>query len=508
MTYEKIILNTERNRVDLKRKYVNLYISNPHRIPGEIVLNDSISIDPGEIDLIENIPGGIKSISWYIPGLNANTPIIIYVSNAFLKPHELTFKVEEALPVDVTNASIDVSVTNSTITIVPEAASSFRVYPQAGSTWQVDITNSLLDVNITNSIVYVDQVANSVWDINVTNSSLNVNVQNSVINVEQVTGSVWDINVTNSVLAVDVQNAVIYVDQATNSVWDINVTNSLLAVDVQNSVIYVDQVANTVWDINVTNSSLNVNVTNTVLDINVTNSVLDVNVSGTASVSIDSATITVDTALAAISTRWPAQQLEYDYTALFGSRYSDMPYVVTFNSSGDFELLNVPTWESIPVYRGYLAVSFSKPLIRLQDSRHAISAVETDETTYGTGIQFNGNDLAETDLLTIDYGATYTFDFEPWLYIHWYNQNGTSTLLANLYIRIYYSTDGTTWTLLDTISKIIGGTTAYDVWEYKEPLYRNITARYIKYTAEIINYSDSDTAIDLRVQKHFLWRLV
>lgn len=534
MTYEKIILNKPRGHIDLTRQYKNLYINNPNKIQGEIVLNHGVSINPFDIDLIENIPGGVKTIDWDIPGLSANNFIILYASNAFLKPHELTFKVEEALPVDVTNAQIDVNVNNATFTIIPEAASSFRVYPQSNSTWSVDITNSLLDVNITNSILYIEQVENSVWDINVTNSNLNVTIQNneldvnitnsvldtnitnSVIIVDQVDNSVWDINVTNSELAVNVTNSVlntnitnsvIVVDQADSTVWDINVTNSLLAVDVQNSVIYVEQVQNSVWDINVTNSSLDVNITNTVLDINVTNSVVDVNISGTASVSIDEATITLDSAIAAINTRWPAQQLEYEYSALFGSRYADMPWVVTFNSSGDFELLNVPSWESIPVERGYLAVGFSKPLVRLQDSRHAISAIETDNTTYSTGTQYNGDDFPETDLLTIDYGEVINADFEPWLYYHWYNKDGADSHAVNLRIRIYYSTDGTNWTQLDEISYSEASKVDFDIWTYAEPLYRNITFRYIKYTASITNYGDSDARIDLKVQKHFIWRL-
>lgn len=49
-------------------------------------------------------------------------------------------------------------------------------------------------------------------------------------------------------------------------------------------------------DANVTNSTLDVNVTNSQLDVNVTNSTLNVAVEGVTSVSIDSATVTIDVA--------------------------------------------------------------------------------------------------------------------------------------------------------------------------------------------------------------------
>ena len=290
--YEKIVINSRNGRIELDRTFKNLYLHNPSKVTGQIVINDDRYIDPSEVDIIENVPGGITVISWSIP--NPSSPITVFLSNAFMKPHELVFKVEEAIPVDVTTPEINVNLTNGLITIIPEASSIFTIQPKAGSIFSVDITNSLLDVNITNSLIYVDQVSNSVWDINVTNSSLNVNVQNSSL----------DVNVTNSVIGVNVTNSVITVDQALDSVWDINVTNSVLAVDVQNSVlnvnvnnsvITVDQAADSVWDINVTNSVLAVNIQNTLLDVNITNSVLDVSISGTASVSIDNASISIQT---------------------------------------------------------------------------------------------------------------------------------------------------------------------------------------------------------------------
>ncbi|MBO8181101.1 MAG: hypothetical protein H0Z19_11645 [Archaeoglobus sp.] len=100
------------------------------------------------------MPSGISVISWSIP--NPTAPITVLLSNAFLKPHELVFKVEESLPVDVQNTSLDVNITNSYM--------------------DVNVTNSVLPVDIQNSSIVVEQATSSVWDINVTNSTLDVNV--------------------------------------------------------------------------------------------------------------------------------------------------------------------------------------------------------------------------------------------------------------------------------------------------------------------------------------------
>lgn len=56
------------------------------------------------------------------------------------------------------------------------------------------------------------------------------------------------------------------------------------------------EIINSQLDVYVLNSQLDVQVVNTTLDVNVTNSTLNVSVQGTASVSIDNATITVDVA--------------------------------------------------------------------------------------------------------------------------------------------------------------------------------------------------------------------
>jgi len=209
--YEKIVINSRNGRIELDRTFKNLYLHNPGRVAGQIVINDDRYIDPSEVDIIENVPGGITVISWSIP--NPGSPITVFLSNAFMKPHELVFKVEEAIPVDVTTPEINVYLTNGLITIIPEASSIFTIQPRAGSIFSVDITNSLLDVNITNSLIYVDQAENSVWDINVTNSVLAVNIQNTSLNVN-ITNSVLDVSISG-ITSVSIDNASISIQTVT-----------------------------------------------------------------------------------------------------------------------------------------------------------------------------------------------------------------------------------------------------------------------------------------------------
>jgi len=186
-----------------------------------------------------------------------------------------------SINVNVTNASFDVNVTNSLLTV------------QVSGTANVNVTNATLDVNITNSAINVPiTIAESTvtLNVNITNTSIDVNVTNAS----------FDVNVTNSVLTVSVSGTANV--NVTNST--INVVNTDLNFDVDGNLNVNLNASAITLDVNITNSTLNVNVTNSTLDVVITNSTvnvpikivdstvtLNVNVTGTASVSIDNATV-------------------------------------------------------------------------------------------------------------------------------------------------------------------------------------------------------------------------
>jgi len=86
----------------------------------------------------------------------------------------------QAAPVDVNiaNASLDVYVTNSTITIVPDTTAVFTIAPDTTAVFNIqgtvdaNITNTSLDVNVTNSTLTVN--IDGTADVNITNAQLNV----------------------------------------------------------------------------------------------------------------------------------------------------------------------------------------------------------------------------------------------------------------------------------------------------------------------------------------------
>jgi len=132
-------------------------------------------------------------------------------------------------------------------------------------------------------------------DANITNTEINAYVTNSTITIEpsstaefiikpaeavvfQIQGSV-DANITNTELDVHVTNSTITIEPGTGTVFEIKPAT--------------EAIFNIQGDVNITNTELNVNVTNSTL--NVTGDV-NATIQGTASISIDNATITVDVA--------------------------------------------------------------------------------------------------------------------------------------------------------------------------------------------------------------------
>jgi len=518
--YEKVVIKTKHNRVDFDNTYRNLYIYNPDKVAGQIVINDDKYIDPSEIDLLENIPGGVSSISWSIP--NPTSPIIVLLSNAFMKPHELIFKVEQAVPVDVqnsvlnvsiSNSILDVNITNSLITIVPESAAEFRIFPKAGTVWDINVTNSVLDVNITNSYI----------DVNINNSVLNVSVENSVLVVDQLEGAVWDINVTNSTLNVNIQNSyldvnitnsVINVTPDTGSVWtvnvqnseiDVNVTNSVLAVNVQNSyfdvnitnsVINVTPDSGSVWAVNVQNSSLNVNVTNSTLDVNITNSYLDVNIQGVASVSITDAVITVGTAIEEYRARVPGVQAEYNHAVLISTDNTDIwdfPYITGIYNSGNFELINLPSSETIPSVYNYKVYLFSKPLIRpSSDPRYSIVLDEENTTQYnpdGSYYSVPSGEYGEDDFLTIDLGSSYTNYLLVKFWID-FTISGGADITVKLVLQT--SEDNSSWSDAATLYSFTGNENSPRQTETIIKNVENISGRYLRFVYRVVNNASSE----------------
>lgn len=368
--YEKVVITQKNGRYDFDDTYRNLYIYNPYKVQGYIVINGEKHIDPSEVDLLENIPGGVSYINWSIP--NPTNPIKIFVSNAFMKPHELIFKVEEALPVDIQNTSID-----------------------------VNIQNSLLDVNITNSVINVTPDTGSVWNVNIQNSSLDVNITNSVINVSPDTDTIWNVSIQNASL-----------------------------------------------------------------DVNITNSVLDVNIQGVASVSIDEATITVDTALADIKVRYPAPQIEYDYSVIMSDSYSrslDLPFISGIYSGGTFEILNVPADESIPMTgtTNYKAITFSKQLFRPSSGKRYSITLDEETTTSSSEYTLDNSTTSTTVYpLTIDLGSVVTasgvyfigYDFK----FDWEVNDFTNVdIYGKMWIEV--SEDNSTWTAIFSNEGSSGG---------------------------------------------------
>ena len=114
--------------------------------------------------------------------------------------------------------TVDINAIASVVKIEPSEEAVFEIKPQAGVVFNIsgdvnaNITNETIDVNITNSSVTV-VVQSGTINANITNTSINVNVQNKV-DVEIKNASI-DVNVTNSVLSVSVSGqASVSIDNA------------------------------------------------------------------------------------------------------------------------------------------------------------------------------------------------------------------------------------------------------------------------------------------------------
>ena len=98
----------------------------------------------------------------------------------------VTFNIQGQVDANITNTEINAYVTNSTITITPEADAVFEIKPATGVTFNIQ------------------------GDVNITNTELNVKVTNSTLNV---TG---DVNATiQGTASVSIDNATVEVDTAT-----------------------------------------------------------------------------------------------------------------------------------------------------------------------------------------------------------------------------------------------------------------------------------------------------
>jgi len=184
-----------------------------------------------------------------------------------------TFVVTGSVDANITNTEINAYVTNTTITIEPSEGAEFIIKPAAAAVFniqgQVDanITNTELDVHVTNSTITITPEYGTVFEIRPATGVV-FNIQGSV-----------DANITNTELDVHVTNSTITITPEAEAVFEIKPSTGA--------------VFNIQGDVNITNTELDVHVTNSML--NVTGDV-NATIQGTASVSIDNATIEVGVA--------------------------------------------------------------------------------------------------------------------------------------------------------------------------------------------------------------------
>jgi len=132
-------------------------------------------------------------------------------------------------------------------------------------------------------------------DANITNTEINAYVTNSTITIEPSSTAVFEVKPSAEVVF-NIQGSVDA--NITNTELDVHVTNSTITIEPEEAAEFIIKPATGVvfqiqGDVNITNTELNVNVTNSTL--NITGDV-NATIQGTASVSIDYATITVDVA--------------------------------------------------------------------------------------------------------------------------------------------------------------------------------------------------------------------
>jgi len=122
--------------------------------------------------------------------------------------------------------TVDINAIASVVKIEPSEEAVFEIKPQAGVVFNIsgdvnaNITNETIDVNITNSSVTV-VVQSGTIDANITNTSINVNVQNEV-----------DVNITNASIDVNVKNSVLNVQVSGQA--SVSIDNASVYLNVKN----------------------------------------------------------------------------------------------------------------------------------------------------------------------------------------------------------------------------------------------------------------------------------
>ena len=225
-----------------------------------------------------------------------------------------TFVVTGSVDANITNTEINAYVTNTTITIEPSDGAEFIIKPAAAAVFNIQ-----------------GQV-----DANITNTELDVYVTNSTITIEPSSTAEFIIKPAEAVVF-NVQGQV-----------DANITNTELDVNVTNSTITITPEAEAVFEVK-PSAGVTFNIEG---DVNAT-------IQGTASVSIDNATVTIDTATirenveteGKVKTKWGSQTITSGSFAQLLAYTNTETYDVYLESVGAVGYMDSSPYN--PMYLGY-----------------------------------------------------------------------------------------------------------------------------------------------------------
>jgi hypothetical protein len=169
--------------------------------------------------------------------------------------------------------------------------------------------------------------------------------------------------------------------------------------------------------------------------------------------------------------------IDYNKLLVWSSEQTPPLLSAGYVPSRPYSIVNVSADLGI-LHRSY-AIQTAYTIHYVYDLRHSHD-LDTQDTTL-----FSMTGTTDTDLLKIDYGSTLSVNELYLILSHYLGGN-----VGTAYVKV--STDGTSWTTLGSIN--VGSTTE----TYARLLYRNLSFRYLKFSA--VNTSSSGTTY-LRVRK-------
>jgi len=173
-------------------------------------------------------------------------------------------------------------------------------------------------------------------------------------------------------------------------------------------------------------------------------------------------------------------QIDYNKLVVFSSTLPIVTYIKRVYPNTPYEITNLQQDNGI-LARSY-AVELNTSLVYVNDYRHSHDC-ETEDTT-----QFQVTSTTETEILKIDYGTV--------LSVKALNIKvgcATSSAGSMAYVKVYISSDGSTWTQIATVSNNTTSEVISRVGAY------NISFRYLRFTA----YNNGYTTI-ARIRKIFI----